>query len=157
MNEFHEAMDFLASTSRRLRFGRLSREPLRLLRLEWKESTVECDWLMRPPDPWDKFLSTELSDKHVSIQALRDALLLREMVFKAFPRTENAELRMFRQRIDGDVEILLSGSVSRSDQVLQRVPSVAMRARMAGFRFSMAQGVLESIQTTTLGCIQPGG
>ena len=153
MNEFHEAMDFLGSASRRLRFGKFSREPLKLLRLEWKELTVECDWLMRPADAWDKFLGTKIADKHVSIQALRDALLLRESVFKAFPRTEHAELRMFRQNPDGSLEVMLTGSVSRSDQVLQRVPSVAMRARMAGFRFSMAQGVLESMQATTLGCI----
>ena len=153
MIEFHEAMDFLGSACRRLRFGKLSREPLRLLRLEWKESTVECDWLMRPADSWDRFLGTDIADKHVSIQALRDALLLREMIFKAFPRTEHAELRMFRQNPDGGLEVMLTGSVSRSDQVLQRVPSVAMRARMAGFRFSMAQGVLESMQSTTLGCI----
>lgn len=153
MTELFDAMDFLERTRRRLRFGKLSREPLRLLRLEWKEIIVECDWLMRPPDPWDKFLPAGIADKQVSIQALRDALLLREMVFKAFPRTQHAELRMFRRRQDGSSEVLLTGSVSRSDQVLQRVPSVAMRARMCGFQFSMTQGVLESSQSASLGCV----
>ena len=153
MNELLDAMEFLGKTRRRLRFGKLSRVPLKLLRLEWKVTSVDCDWLMRPADPWDKCLPNSVADKHVSIQALRDALLLREMVFKAFPNIERAELRMFRATEDGGLEVMLMGTLSRSDEILQRVPSVAMRAKMCGFRFSLAQGVLESLHSATLGCV----
>ena len=153
MNELLDAMEFLGRTRRRLRFGQFSREPLKLLRLEWKEAAVECDWLMRPADPWDRFLPESVADKHVSIQALRDALSLREMVFQAFPRTELADLRMFRSTQDGSLELMMTGTMNRSNEILQRVPSVAMRAKMCGFRFSLTQGVLESLHSGTLGCI----
>lgn len=153
MNELLDAMEFLGKTRRRLRCGESSREPLKLLRLEWKESVVECDWLMRAPDAWDAFLPKSISDQHVSIQALRDALSLREMVFRTFPRIQCAELRMFRRKQDGSFELMMAGTVKRSDEILQRVPSVAMRARLCGFRFTLAQGVLESLHSATLGCI----
>jgi hypothetical protein len=153
MNELIDAMDFLDKTRRSMRFGKFSREPLKLLRVEWTESVVECDWLMRPADPWDRFLPKSVADGHVSIQALRDALSLREIVFRAFPRVESADLRMFR-RADGDnLELMMTGSVKRSNEVLERVPSVAMRAKLCGFRFTLAQGVLESLHPATLGCI----
>ena len=153
MNELLDAMEFLSRTRRKLRFGKFSREPLKLLRLEWKESVIECDWLMRPADPWDRFLPKGLADRHVSIQALRDALSLREMVFRAFPQVGYAELRMFRSKLDGNLELMLTGRVDRSNEIMQRVPSVAMRAKLCGFRFTLAQGVLESLHSATLGCI----
>ncbi len=39
-----------------LRFGRLSRAPLRILRLEWRSDHANCDWVARPHDAWDEDL-----------------------------------------------------------------------------------------------------
>lgn len=153
MNDLLDITEFLGRVRRKLRSGEFSRQPFKLLRLEWKESEVDCDWLMRAPDAWDAFVSKSISDQHVSIQALRDALSLREIVFRSFPRIECANLRMFRSGQDGSLELMLTGSVKRSDEILPRVPSIAMRARLCGFRFTLAQGVLKSLQSATFSCI----
>ena len=153
MNELLDIAEFLARTRRKLRSGEFSRQPFKLLRLEWKESEVYCDWLMRAPDAWDAFVSKSIADQHVSIQALRDALSLREIVFRSFPRIECANLRMFRSTDDGSLELMMTGTVKRSDEILPRVPSIAMRARLCGFRFTLAQGVLKSLHSPTFGCI----
>ena len=48
MNPFWKVADFVRSLRREMRFGQLSRAPLRLLRLELLEKTVVCDWMARP-------------------------------------------------------------------------------------------------------------
>jgi hypothetical protein len=153
MTELLDAMDFLNKARRRMRFGTFSRVPLKLLRVAWKEDHVECDWIMRPADPWDKFLPPALVEEHQTLQALRDALNLRDVVFKAFPSVTRADLCMFRVDVDLRHELMMAGTVTRSNEVLQRVSSIAMRAKLCGFRFSLAQGVLESMHQVTIGCI----
>jgi hypothetical protein len=153
MTELVNAMEFLDKARRRMRFGIFSRVPLKLLRVEWKEDQVECDWIMRPADPWDKFLPPALVEEHQTLQALRDALNLRDVVFKAFPSVTRADLCMFRVDVDLRHELMMAGTVTRSNEVLQRVSSIAMRAKLCGFRFSLAQGVLESMHQVTIGCI----
>jgi len=152
MNELLDAMEFLDKARRRMRFGNFSREPLKLLRVEWKEGLIECDWLMRPADPWDRFLPSALCEQHQTLQALRDAMNLRDIVFKAFPSVTRAELRMFRQDDDLQHELMMTGAVTRSNEVLQRVPSVVMRAKLCGFRFTLAQGVLASLHSVSMSC-----
>lgn len=153
MNDLLDITEFLGRTRRKLRHGEFSRQPFKLLRLEWKESEVDCDWLMRAPDAWDAFVSKSISDQHVSIQALRDALTLREIVFRSFPRIECANLRMFCSAEDGSLELMMTGTMKRSDEILPRVPSIAMRARLCGFRFTLAEGVLKSLKSATFSCI----
>ena len=41
---------------------------------------------MRPVDPWDKDLPVQMVEENQTLQALRDALSLRELVFDSFPR-----------------------------------------------------------------------
>ncbi|HUX45855.1 MAG TPA: hypothetical protein VMV57_13985 [Terracidiphilus sp.] len=137
---------------RKLRFGEFSREPLQLLRLEWKVELLECDWLMRPADPFDSELPRHLVDEHQTQQALRDALSLRDVVFKSFPGVNTAELRMFRTGADERPELMMTGSVNRTNEALARVPSVAMRARLCGFNFNLAQGVLERMSPVSAAC-----
>ena len=80
-----------------LRFGRLSRAPLRLLRLEWNSGHIECDWVARAQDEWDKDLPRPLSDTNVSLQALEDAIDVRELLFYTIPDISSATLRVYRQ------------------------------------------------------------
>lgn len=152
MRELLDASDFLRRSRRKLRSGTYSREPLTLLRFEWKGDSMECDWLMRPADPWDEDLHPSLARENQTLQALRDALDLRDVVFHSFPAVTSANLRMFRMDADRELELVMTGCVSRTNEVLRRVASVAMRARLCGFHFSLAQGVLERMAPVSFGC-----
>src|SRR5690242_1587234 len=61
MKPIREAAIFVRGVRKKLRAGELSREPLKLLRLEWVPERVECDWLMRPADAWDKDLPPRMA------------------------------------------------------------------------------------------------
>ncbi|MGC1461977.1 MAG: hypothetical protein WA802_07235 [Terracidiphilus sp.] len=152
MKELLDAADFLNRARRRLRFGALSREPLTLLRFEWRGDSVECDWLMRPADQWDKDLPPHLTGENQALQALRDALTLREVVFKSFPAVVTATLRMFRADADHRLELVMTGNVNRSNEAFERVASLAMRARLCGFRFNLEEGALERIAPASVSC-----
>lgn len=151
MKTLIETADFLRQARKRLRFGDLSREPLVLLRVEWKSDSVECDWLMRPVDPWDKDLPPHLARENQTLQSLRDALQLREIVFRCFPAVCIAHLRMFRASEDHRLELVMTGSVTRSNEILHRVASIAMRARLCGFRFNVANGGLNGMTPVSFG------
>lgn len=142
---------FLRRAKRQLRSGDLSREPLQLLRVEWKGDVVECDWLMRPVDPWDKFLPPRLAIENQTLQSLRDALKLRAIILHSFPAVSHAHLRMFRSDENHQLELVVSGSVNRWDEEFYRVPSVMMRAKMCGFRFTVAEGTLRGLVPVPLG------
>jgi hypothetical protein len=150
MKNLLDAADFLRRARRKMRYGEFSREPLELLRLEWKGNALECDWLMRPADRWDVDLPARVVEENQTLQALRDALRLRNIVFESFPRVDNAELRMFRIGADNLPELVMSGSVVRANEIFERVASVAMRARLCGFRFTQGDGSLQRM--TPLGC-----
>ena len=152
MKELLLASDFLGRVRRKLRFGALSREPLLLLRFQWKGDSVECDWLMRPADPWDKDLPAHLAKEHQTLQALRDALSLREAIFKSFPAVINAELLMFRADSEHRLELMMTGKVNRHSDAFERVASVAMRAKLCGFNFTLDAGEMARITSVFLSC-----
>jgi hypothetical protein len=104
---------------------------------------VECDWLMRPPDPWDKDLPAHLATENQTLQALRDALSLREVIFESFPAVINAELRMFRADGEHRLELVMTGKVNRFNDPFERVASLAMRAKLCGFDFRLEARELE--------------
>lgn len=143
MNPIRDSAAFVRGALKNLRTSELSREPLKLLRLEWVPECVECDWLMRPADKWDADLPPRLARENQTLQALRDALDLRRMIFGCFPSVMNAELRMYRDTGGDELELMMTGSVSRTNEVLERVASVVMRARLCGFHFTLASGVLQ--------------
>ena len=143
MSAIREAAAFVHGVRKRLLTGMVSREPMKLLRLEWRPECVECDWLMRPADPWDADLLPRLVREHETLQALRDAFDLRRMIFQLFPAAMKAELRMFRRDEHGELELMMTGSVSRTNEALERVASLVMRARLCGFQFTLMSGVLQ--------------
>jgi hypothetical protein len=152
MRELLDAADFLGRLRRRMRFGAFSREPLLLLRFEWKGDSMECDWLMRPPDPWDRDLPAHLAKEIQTQQALRDALCLREVIFESFPAVINAQLRMFRADAEHRLELVMTGEVNRHSDSFERVASVAMRAKLCGFHFTLEAGEMESLTSASLSC-----
>ncbi len=143
MMSIRDAARFVRRAHQKMRTGEFSREPVKLLRIEWTADSVECDWLMRPSDLWDVDLPPHLARENQTLQALRDALTLRNTIFKWFPSVVKAELRMFRIDANQQLELMMTGSVARTNEVFERVASVVMRARLCGFQFNLSAGVLE--------------
>jgi hypothetical protein len=143
--------DFVRAVRRQMQFGKLTRAPIRLLRLEWRGEVAECDWMARPADKWDAGLARHVSDEHVSLQALQDAIDVRELLFAALPDVETASLRVFRQSVTGTLDSIIVGTVTREQEVPRDIPSVAMRAKLLGFQFWFEGETLESLQSEECG------
>jgi len=145
MNPFWMVADFVRSLRREMRFGQLSRAPLRLLRLELLEKTLVCDWIARPADVWDAGLPQPVKDRNESHQALADAISIRGLIFDALPDLDLAVLRAFRQSAREPPELIIVGSICRDDPGIHQRASLVMQAKLSGFRFSLQDGRLESI------------
>jgi hypothetical protein len=139
--------DFGRAARRQMRFGNLSRAPIRILRLEWQADFVECDWLARTADQWDADLPRQVSDENVSMQALQDAIALRELLFAEFPEVQAANLRAFRQAAGGRRELIITGAVNRDEKIPRQIASPAMRAKLLGFQFWFADGSLAALES----------
>jgi hypothetical protein len=146
MKQLWEFGNFVRGVRARMRFGELSRTPLRLLRLQLQDEKAECDWITRSPDPWDSTLQRLVRDQQVSVQALHDAMKLREMLFDALPGVCNAELRAFRQAAREPPEPIIIGTVTRETPPMLRVTSPVMRAKLYGFHFLLDDGVLKPLE-----------
>jgi hypothetical protein len=129
-----------------MRFGEFSRAPLRLLRIELREDIAECDWMVRPPDVWDNGLRRSVRDRNESLQALADAIAMRNVVFDAFPNIESAVLWAFRQPASEPPDLIILGTVSRAAPAVHRVSSLVMRAKLYGFCFCIEDGFLRPLQ-----------
>ena len=81
MQPLWEVADFVRKMRRQMRFGELSRAPLALLRMELRNDALECDWMARPPDAWDCSLRRAERDHNESLQALADAIAVRNLIF----------------------------------------------------------------------------
>lgn len=143
MNLIREAAEFVKKSCLSFRRGDFTREPLTILRLEWRKGNVECDWLMRALDPWDSGLPEQRILERQTLQAFRDALDLRALIFDSFSAAMEAQLRMYRADRDHRLELLMIGRTSRLNQCSDRVPSLAMRAKLSGFQFVLTNGVFE--------------
>ena len=128
-----------------LRCGELSRAPLEILRMQLSGAIAECDWLARPPDPWDRQLPAHVRDRHASMQALEDAIAIREAMLCLLPQINTAEFRVYRAAAETPGELIIVGRVAREDDVPQTVRSIVMRAKLFGFRFVLESGVLAGL------------
>ncbi len=146
MRQLWEVADFVRAMRREMRFGEISRAPLRLLRVELRNETVECDWIARPPDIWDSGLRRPVRDRNESQQALLDAIAIRNLVFEAISKIDCAVLRAFRQPAREPPEMILLGTISREVPEVHRVSSLAMRAKLYGFCFVLEDGLLRPLQ-----------
>jgi hypothetical protein len=149
MRQLWEASDFLRKLRVRMRFGKLSREPLKLLRFELRGDVAECEWMARPADAWDADLAARLGEMNASSQALEDSLAVREMLFAAMPGVSSAVFRVYRAVEETEAELIIVGTVERDEQVTGNIRSLAMRAQLFGFRFWMDNGILGSLQSTS--------
>jgi hypothetical protein len=133
---------FLFRLRVQLRYGELTRAPLKLLRLALVADSVECDWLARAQDPWDVELPARVGPRHASLQALRDAIDVRFLLFRSFSTLETAYIRIYRDSSDNKKEMIVTGCVQRNDNSSRRLHSLAMRARVLGFRFHFEDDIL---------------
>ena len=141
-----EAGDFIRRLRTQAKFGELSRAQLCLLRLEMCGEYAECDWIARPPDPWDAYLAPAVGKRNHSVQALHDAITVRALLFDTLPDLQKAELRSFRYSAADPLELIVSGTVNRETRAPAGVRSLPMKAKLLGFRFWMNEGVLENLQ-----------
>jgi hypothetical protein len=146
MKQLWEVGEFVRRLRVRLKFGELSRAPLRLLRLELRGDAAQCDWLARPADVWAGTLPRHIRDRDASLQALQDAVALREMLFTALPEVQSADFRTFRQEAREPPVLIISGTVTREMPSVPRVTSPVMKAKLCGFHFQMDDGVLEPLE-----------
>lgn len=138
MKPLWEIADFVRGLRREMRFGELSRAPLRLLRVELRGQEAECDWMARPPDVWDAGLQQPIRDHNESLQALADAIAVRDLLFDALPHLDMAVLRAFRPSAAREPpELIIAGSVHRDDPEVYERASLVMRAKLSGFRFCL--------------------
>lgn len=150
MKEILGSIGFFQAIGNQMRFGEFSRLPIRLQRFAITGEIAECDWFMRPPDPWDIPLPRRQREEHLTQQALLDGLKIRELIFRGFPQVQRAELKVFREFEEGAPELMMTGTVQRETEVLPRVASLVMRAKLYGFRFSLDGGVLERMGSSGL-------
>ena len=146
MKPLWEAADFVRRLRRERRFGELSRAPLRLLRLELRGESLACDWMARPADIWDAGLREPVKDRNESLQALADAIAVRDLAFDALPDLQTAVLRAFRPSAAREPpELIIAGSSHRDDPEAYGRFSLMMRAKLIGFHFCLEGQRLESI------------
>jgi hypothetical protein len=136
---------FLCRFRVQLRYGELTRSPLKLLRLALVGDRVECDWLARAQDPWDVDLPPRMGPRHASLQTLRDAIDVRSLLFRSFSTLESAYFRIYRGSSDNKQEMIVTGCVQRNDNSSRRLHSLAMRARVLGFRFHLEDDMLSEL------------
>jgi hypothetical protein len=149
MKQLWDFSDFVRGLSIRMRFGELSRSPMRLLRLELHEDQAECEWVARPADAWDAGLPRFVREKQESLQALHDAIKLREMLFELLPGVQHADLRAYRQSAREPPRLVIIGNATREEpgENTTKIASVAMRAKLYGFRFWLDNGVLVPLES----------
>jgi hypothetical protein len=138
---------FIRTLGVQLRFGHLSRAPLKLLRLELRGDAAECDWVARPADIWDADLPLLAGDRHASEQALEDAIELRGLLFGALPGVNTAVFRVYRESASTGPELIIEGTVAREQSAAQSIRSLAMRAKMCGLQFWLEDGILEALRS----------
>jgi hypothetical protein len=137
--------DFIRRLRVHARFGRLSRAPLRLLRLELQGNAVECDIIARVADHWDSGIPRRVSNRNVSRQALEDAIAVRNLLLRALPVARGAAIRVYRQSNGEPLELIIAGNVTREPHITHKIPSLAMRAKLLGLQFRLDDGILEPL------------
>ena len=146
MRQLYDIGYFFRTLRVQLRFGHLSRAPLRLLRLELRENAAECDWVARAADPWDADLPRPLGDHHASLQALEDAIDVRDLLFSSLPAVNTAAFRVYRECPGAEPELIITGTVARDQPAARLIRSLAMRAKLLGLRFWLEDGILEVLR-----------
>jgi hypothetical protein len=136
---------FLRSFRSRLRAGEHSRSPLRLIRFHLHDGTISCDWVARDPDPWDAMLPPSVGQRHASLQALKDAIDTRSLLFESVQEAECAQVCVYRRTAGDALEAIISGALRRDGGAFRHIHSTVMRAKLLGFRFNLEDEILSPL------------
>jgi hypothetical protein len=109
------------------------------------DEMVECDWLARFSDVWDAHLVRSIQHRHASLQALRDAIDVRNLIFDLMPHVESVSLRVFREASHYKREMIVTGSSQRNDHTSRDLHTLVMRAKVLGFRFDLEGDQLRAL------------
>jgi hypothetical protein len=145
MKQLWDLGDFIRGVGARLRFGELSRAPLRLVRIDVRAAAARCDWIARDADRWDSDLPPAARAARASLQALADAIALRHLLFATLPSVRTAELRSFRETGTEPPGLIIRGAVSKETPPPERASSIVMRALLGGFQFCLSDGILRTL------------
>jgi hypothetical protein len=63
-------------------------------------------------------------------------------LFGAVPGLTEGLVRVYRTSSSGENELIIEGTVTRDDPPTREIRSLAMRAKLRGFRFSLEDGIL---------------
>ena len=137
---------FLKRFRSRSRAGHHSRSPLHLVRFHLDRDTIWCDWVARDPDPWDAMLPERIGRRHASLQALKDAVDTRALIFSTMQQAQHVEVRVFRSKGEQALEPIILGSLRRNGGSFRHIHSLAMRAKLLGFQFRLEDEVLAPLQ-----------
>jgi hypothetical protein len=151
MNQLLGIRRFIHSLTTKLRFGTRSRASLRLLELRLRGEIAECDWMARSPDAWDSDLPVSVRERNAASQALEDAMEVRELLFKNLSEVRTADVRVYRPCHDGHAELIIAGTVTREQCTRPEIRSLAMRAKLCGFRFMLNNGALDPLDLQNTG------
>ena len=143
--QLNDASHFLRDVRSRLRYGRLRRTPLRLLRFQLSAEAVECDWVARPTPKAPARGFSPAQHRHASLQTLRDAIEIRALIFNLIPDAKEAHFRVFRMLPDDSLELVLTGLTHRVDHSSRGLRSVVMKAKILGFQFRLEEDRLLKI------------
>lgn len=143
----HEVSFFLKRFRSRLKVGEHSRAPLRLIQFNLNQGVICCDWIARDPDPWDSSLPPRIGQRHAALQALKDAIDARSLLFRSVSSVDYARVRVYR-RISGNLlELIVSGDLRRHSGAFRSTRSLAMRAKLLGFRFRLEDEILAALRS----------
>ena len=145
MKHLCEIGEFVRRFPMRARFSDLSRARLRLLRFEVCDDRAEFDWVARVQDERDSALSPRIRETNVSTQALKDAVQVRTLLFTILPKLCSAVVRVYRKSPEGEMELIITGTVNRKQPAPASVRSLAMRAKLLGDAW-IDDGILENLQ-----------
>ena len=149
-----KASQFIQSIRMQLRFGDLTRAPIRLMRLQVIDDVVECDWMARSLDPWDIDRARNVQQRPASLQALRDAIDVRALLFDTMTQAETAHFRVYRESLDHTREMIIVGCAQRNDHSSRGVHSLVMRAKVLGFRFDLDGATFRNLSPKGPGPLQ---
>ena len=151
MKDLWEVGEFVRKIRARMRFGELSRAPLRLLRLELRAIRRDAiGWRVRLMCGQVRCLGI------FGIATLRcRRFRMRWLCARCFSRpcsdVQSADFRAFRQEAREPPRLVIYGTVTREMPAVPRVTSPVMRAKLCGFHFQMDDGVLEPLETEESG------
>jgi hypothetical protein len=80
----------------------------------------------RAPDLWDAELPPGVVERNVSMQALQDAITVRELLFRALPGLQSAEIKVYRETAGDEPRLIIAGIVTREERPPKAVRSLAM-------------------------------